>query len=443
MDRIEFAERRYQQIVPVPVRAWKDVPVETLRVWLQDDVAPLVSTYAARPKFREAAEWPLRVFRVGSGTCERNQVDAVSATLVRRATNLLVALRSPRIATVVRKALKPSLVVDEDVEVGGAGVRRTSRTVREVDPFPALMDQLKRIAQPFWRDLVDPADYFEPLGAWLEREETTGHVTAGEFVVALNPTLHAVGDFVTRCLLRRVGVLAGTLEEADRAVLSCVPRLNNAIPKCLSKVGEEAQAFRQAVRSLNEICQPEGEAAVRDSCIILAQVYAAFHPAPDVGWLGLPAQVVEHGRVTLRHRFANTRNPELTERVATALGDLRRLYSGDPPGQSAVEEAIARGGLVLTISPQAAYWARAAIPANWTKNRRSWELLYALARKGRLGAAVEEQDMYPDGSEDSAMPNLWLRLKGLLPAKLRNHVVPGLQRRSYRLTLDPTQIVVI
>ncbi len=80
---------------------------------------------------------------------------------------------------------------------------------------------------------------------------------------------------------------------------------------------------------------------------------------------------------------------------------------------------------------------------NWANNDRPWKMLVALARKGRFGAAVEERDLFPGGASFSAMPNLFGRLKGLLPAELWKQIIPGVEPRSYRLELNPAQIVVI
>jgi len=443
MDRIELAERRYRQIVPEPVRNWVDMPVRELGIWLKDEVAPLVGEYTARRKFRDAACWSLHELREGADTPARRQVDATAAALTRHACMLRTALKSRRVAAAVAESLPPLPLVDQELVVMGSGARPTSRTTREVDRFPSLVAQVEAIARPFWRDLVDPADYLEPRGAWLLQEEPSEHVTAGEFVVSLNPELHAIGDFISRCLFRRVEVLAEILAGADRAVLACVPALGRTAPKSVSGVAGDRDQLQETIRQLHTICGPDDEAAVRDSCVVLAQVYTAFHPAPDIGWLGLPDHVIEAGRLTLRHRFTNVRNPELTERVAAALGDLRRLYANEPPGQSALEEAVARGGLVLTASPCAAYWEKKLLAINWANNDRPWEMLVALARKGRFGAAVEERDLFPGGASFSAMPNLFGRLKGLLPAELRKQIIPGIEPRSYRLELDSAQIVVI
>ena len=78
---------------------------------------------------------------------------------------------------------------------------------------------------------------------------------------------------------------------------------------------------------------------------------------------------------------------------AAALADLFRLYDGELPGRAAVEEAIGRGGLVLTDGP-AAYWEGKKIDQPWDKHPVPWALLLHLARKAPLEAAVGERDVY-------------------------------------------------
>jgi len=298
--------------------------------------------------------------------------------------------------------------------------------------------QVESVAEPFWRDLVDRKDYLEPRGGWLLRQAPAKHVATGELVVSLNPELHATGDFVTRCLVRRVEVLAEILANARQAIHFHIRSLGCPVPECISTLAADAERLDVIIRDLYTICWPNESAGIRDSCVILTQAYLAFHPAPDVEWLGLEAHVVKHGRQTLRDRM--TRNPETRERLAAALGDLQRLYVNEPPGRAAREEAIARGGLVLTQSPRVAYWNRIPIPFHQKENRRRWDMLLALAQKARRGTAVTELDVFEDKVSDSAMATLWSRLKNRLPPDLRKHVEPGDAARSYRLELESSQI---
>jgi hypothetical protein len=55
MDRLQFALRRYQQVVPSPVFDWASFPYEKLKTWLEDDVLPALDGYWRRQSFRELA----------------------------------------------------------------------------------------------------------------------------------------------------------------------------------------------------------------------------------------------------------------------------------------------------------------------------------------------------------------------------------------------------
>ena len=442
MDRIAFAERRFRQIVPEPVRDWHGMPVRKLAVWLRDDVAGLVSEYIARPKFRDAACWSLNAFRPKADTAARRQVDAVADGLIRHAGMLRMLLRSKKVAAAVEALAPPIRHFDEVVKITGAGAKTTSRTTHEESRLPVLIRQIESLARPFWTDLVDPADYMGPWSGWLLRTPPVESVTHGVFVVALNPELHAIGDFVVRCLIRRVEILVRELEEADRIVLSCIRTFGGKPPKRILELEEDAARLREATRQLHAVCLSDPEAGIRDSCVILTQVYAAFHPVPDVGWLGLDDVVIAYGKATLKQRFANTRNAELPERVAAALGDLRRLYANEPPGQSALEEAVARGGLVLVTSPHTVYWKGTRLNVDWDRYARPWELLLELAKKVRFGAEVNHTHVFPDGPSASAMATLFSRLKKHLPSDLWKHAMPGETSGSYRLVLDPSQVTI-
>ena len=69
-----------------------------------------------------------------------------------------------------------------------------------------------------------------------------------------------------------------------------------------------------------------------------------------------------------------------------------------------------------------------------------WQLLWRLANRARLGAAVGCRDLYDDGVVDSTVHNRWRRLKALLPPTLAREVEPGTERATYRLKLGAAQI---
>lgn len=227
--------------------------------------------------------------------------------------------------------------------------------------------QVDGIARRFWTDLVCPDDYFEPCGGWLEQRAST-QGQPGDFIVSLNPELHPVGDFVTRCLLRRIEVLHEVLTQFRR-------RLQGGGEKQVSQAWD---TLEESVRALRATCQAGQDALLRESCVILTQTYAAFHPAPDCHWLGLSESIVHRGIPMLKHRLTNRRDKEMPERIAAALGNLRRLYEGGTPQTRDVEEAIAGQGLVVIENPPRVFWEGEAVKADWNKTPSCWKLLLAL-----------------------------------------------------------------
>lgn len=406
-----------------PIQNWTEFPVRKLMVWLTDDVCPVIEDYSQRPTFREQATWPLRVLRAGAATTERRCIEAVEEALVRCAKAFL-GVAGPKHS--LTEATSPVWSQTQTAEVSGAGVR-ISRLAATQDTGHLERSQVDSMARRFWTDLVCPEDYFEPCGGWLEKRNSK-QGQAGEFVVSLNPELHSVGDFVTRCLFRRLEVLHEVLNQFR------IRHLQDGGGK------QGAQAWSELetnIQSLRAACQTGRSAQLRDSCVILVQVYAAFHPAPDCRWLELSESALSRGIVTLRHRLTHSRNAEMPERIATALGDLRPLYEGETPQSAAVEEAIASGGLVVIEDPPKVFWQGAAIKTKWKRHPACWKLLVALASKG---GSVDACDLYDKTVAESTLPVTINRLRRYLPASLHKRIVPGAGAGSYRLELERRRI---
>lgn len=444
MDRIELAERRFQQILPTTATRWLEArPRREVLVWLRDDVAPVLEEYVGRPAFRAYATWSLRSLTPGCGSPERRAVEAVDGDLVRAAdalagladndavTRALVDLNPPRERPVVTA-----------VVLEGDGPPRETREPRIVDSLELPWRQTRNIAARPWTDLVCPFDYFSPRGGMMLKVRHPEGVTEGEFVVSLNPELHPVGDFIMRCMFRRVDGWVQCLEDFRRLCYSAWDRAGRPDPALAEAEQLAWLGLRRRVSDLRVFCLTGGAATLRDSCVTLTQAYAAFHPAPDLSWLGLPGHILTHDPGALRHQITGSRSSESLERIATALGDLRRLPGGAAPPRSAVTEAVATGGLVLVDRPRAAYWAGERIDADWDRHPKPWEFLRELAAKALVSAAVGEKDLYADPTSLSTMANRLRRLKSLLPASLHAQVVPA-GTRSYRLDLDVGRVHVL
>lgn len=445
MDHLTLAERRYQQIVPDPQKSWTDFPFDKLSVWLEDDVCVAVEDYVQRPRFREEATWSLRALAPGATTPERALVEAVDRALVAAAKALQQLYRHKPMQETMRlqNPAQPS-VAEEVVEISDQSVRTISRKMELMDHLKILLAQVDNIASRIWRDLVCPEDYLEPQGGWMEKARDR-KVGAGEFIVSLNPKLHAIGDFVTRCLMQRVDILYGIVGTCRIKCQAAVRATGRRDPRRMDSVENAWKDLAEKILYLRSMCQIGPDSRLRDSCTILLQVYAAFHRKPDLAWLSLPSPVIASGVSALRHRFANQRMLEMTERIAAALGGIRRLYEDSSPRQNALEEALARRRLVLVNNPPEAYWEGQRIEVDWKRFAVRWRLLRALAGKVGRPTDVGERDVYtnPNSTTESLLSTTKGRLIAVLPATLGKLIVPGGQKRTYRLDLPPEQVHIV
>jgi len=433
MDRIEWAERRYRQIVRAPDAEWLEVPVRNLEVWLKDTVAPLVGEYVRRPRFQELAAWPLRTLSPGSGTAARAAVEAVDESLVQCAGAIRKAFQSTRLQSALKQIISPKPMVTSQTTSIDGGAKSISRKTDQYDGLREMQAQIESIARRFWADLINPGDYWQPGTRWLLRKGIQT-LSSGELVASLNPEIHRVGDFMTRCLDRRVGLLVEELKSAGHAILTATRSLGTRAPKVSMPIRSTLADVEARVSKLYAACWPEPEGVYRDSCITLVQAYVAYHPNPEIEWLGDAAAESSLGGQVFRHSVSHARKLEVTERVAAALADLRHIYAEDPPGQSALEEAIAKGGLVIAESLRELFWDRKKLNVAWSK--RQWIFLCQLARKARLKADVLDKDVYDQVVSESTMATLCGRLKKHLPRELKKAIVPGSEPRSYRLDLS-------
>ena len=441
MSELGFIKRRFKQILPAPVGHVQKPQLRLLKVWLRDDVCPVVGEYAQRPAFRERAAWVVHAIRPGAATKERQEIEAVDAAMVECARNLVKLGSMSRVrAKLVALYPAQTRVVGETVRIDGEDSPHVqSRQSDFVDELALELAQVAALAKRPWDDLVNVNDYFEPQqefvetadGQWLQR---------GEFIVSVNPELHPVGNFVVRCMFQRVNSIVTVLNAVHGKTLHAVRSLDRRY-SVQDQVDAAWKAFQASHAAVKETFQTGTENRLRDSCMILTQVYAAFGSSPKLDWLDVSPEAIERGIGLLKHRITHFQNGEMFERIAAAVGDLRRLYVGKRPEQQAIDEAIARGGLVIDKRSYTAFWEKDQIEAEWDRFRTAWRFLIALAEKAGLQGFVEESDLY--GStvvSKSTMGTNAERLKGLLPASLRKHVLPGPKPRTYRLKLSRQQI---
>jgi hypothetical protein len=336
------------------------------------------------------------------------------------------------------------------VGTGSAGIQE--REYAPVDVVRREKELVQSIADRDWKDLVCDEDFFLPRGGtdgdpnWRSFKVTKGRkgntrktVTDGAFVHELNPELPPIGDNVRHCLFRRIEIHSNALVRFQARCQRATGGPSGEKSK-VSDVEKTSSKLRLSIEKLHAALDVGEHNRLRESCTVLAQVYVAFAPNPDVGWLGLPDHVVAEGRVWVGGRAQVVKTSDFYDRIVVALRDLSTLYAGTRSEQSERDKAIADGGLVLTDEP-GAFWEGHRLDVDWSKHRVPWILLWRLAGKARTGQVVVSTDVYDDVPGSSTMARNVHSLKRLLKGTLIGHIKPGaIGRETYRLNLSPDRI---
>jgi len=443
MDLIRLAMRQYEALVPDSLRSedqdelFQQLPESKIEAWFSDCVLPAIDELWQRPIFRNYATWPQRMLAPGAETETREMVERMDACLIEEAKVISQLGGNRQVADQLDRMLADAKDREtrEPVEDGWMlGLPHKHVMI------PYYRDQLESIATGCWTDLVCVDDYFGPAGGMMRCEPLPEGATEGAMVVSHQAHLRHVGDLISRCMLQRVRSWTGFLAEARAIYLEAC---RGAESQELAEVEAEQASWiklQECWNRLLSICVVGAEARTREACMIAVQVVADFHPSPDLDWLGLDPHTIARFHGQLRATCVSRRDLSILDRIAAALNTLHNLYQGLDPTASAVDEAIASGGLVMIEKTRKVYWECEEIGQSWGIHRKPWELLLILAQRTRLGASVDQSDLYPEPVSDSTMQNRPRRLKELLPPTLARLIVPGHERVTYRLELSPDKV---
>lgn len=434
MERLDFLVRRFRQILPEPLIRENSVARRRIRCWLTDDVRPVLEEYLKRPRFQDLAAWPVRTLRVGMGTVERALVDEVDVALVAHGRALKAFAGHGKANELLQSVAIEDFVAEEEVSFGPNGPRVTRQVRKPHDRLATVLQQLSAVEGRFWRDLVCLEDYFEPYGGMMAG--TSACPQRGEFVVSLNPELHAGGDFISRCLCQRVNVICGMLDDLHQLAQKAFRLAGGKVPKAWDRLKRERQDLTLLTGKLREACLQGNLQPLRDACILCAQVAAVLCPGADLTWLGLSDAFLQHGSSAMGYRLLHSCDGELLERFAVSLGELKNLYADGDEQQSALEEAIATGGLVIVRPTQEVFWEGKQIRINWKKHQAVWRFFRVLAEHRKANRIVTEADLYEKIVSRSTLPTTFSRLKKLVPASCWKHIEPTRDPHGYRLELD-------
>jgi hypothetical protein len=280
-------------------------------------------------------------------------------------------------------------------------------------------------------NLVDRSRYFGPDSAMVQ---------VVEFLPYFNPALRLLGDFVSRTVLIRAdywqSILRRYLVQGQSAQQIAAPYGDS----WWQEAEESLQRARAACEELRARCLIGPEAQIRGACIALLQVYASYRPQADLTWLGLVH--AQPNAADVRGRVENRYETNIAEQIAAALLQVMPLYRSSLCPEDVIAEKVPTHALVVIIgrARREVYWQGTLVNADWSKRTAQWELLAALAERGKTGEGVDAMDLTEGKS--AGLKDRRSRLKQLLPEDLdaKIHACGG---GTYRLCLAAKEICVL
>ena len=228
-------------------------------------------------------------FAPDAPTPERRQIDAATELLRQSATSLAKLFEMKRIQKGLSEVAPPRMAaIGAEIEVGDT-TRSAITSTELIDPLSLPWAQIKGLASEGAGELVESGDYFEPMQDFVQI--AGDEVQRGEFIVANNPELLPIGNFVCRCFLRRLNLLIAPLGAVRAKLATAMSRTRQQFVEwpTFEATWDELHSTRSALERLL-LTGTDGQ--LRNSCIVLTQIYAAFHATPELEWLGLrPDQV--------------------------------------------------------------------------------------------------------------------------------------------------------
>lgn len=434
MNNINIASEKFSRLVPKtpPVLGGglSRTTAEQLISCLEQDVASLHPLLVS-PGFQRLALWPVHSLQAGINSPERE---------------LIAKLKE----AVLSAAAKVRGFVEQHAgllaEHLGDAVRRYRRakgwTIETAISLDDLLSRLEQVNAGCSDEWASSADYFgQNHGTCLEVGGE--RLQRGEFIVSLNEQLHYVGNHIATCMLVRANLVTDSLFEITSEI--------NATLVAARYSGDrpwrpELNQVRTILAQLRHTCLEREEAVLAEAAMTVVQVCAAFSGLPiDWSWLLTDARPSKSQLNMLRHiALGIGRGYSTALKIEDALRVVSRWWASRPRHLTALEEAIATGGLVLDVDSRRVYWQRREVEGKWAKTPRQWELLVLLA-ESRGARYVSINNVYKVPRSKSSFANLKKELCIALPEDLRLRITPVSAdgRPAYKLDLSPAKIHVI
>lgn len=449
LDKLEMARRRYEEIQPDLGSKITEYGAEQLAIWLKKNVCPIVALLASRPDFQTHAKWPIE--RLGGQILceERSLVSSVDSALVACASALAAFAKQP---DVYQQLLRLGPYNNGPLAEGNTQGQDPIASKEQGKPIPLGVSTMDIITSRPWRDLVSIYDYFRPVSNLNlinpPRNEAGQLLSDGSFLPFIRPSLRVPGDYISRCMWIRI--------ENWRTLLQIFwVRCHTALQWCPHGGGKSWDVVAQARATLDErsealkiMCFEDSKAGLRDSCIALLQIFAAYQPKADLKWLGLPPDFIRANANVLPFHVQHQGGTTITERVAAALLDVSDRYRQRVEPNEIIQQACRSHALVLVcgVGVQTIVWKSKNVKYDWTSNRALWEFLVVLTERALEGLAVDSHlwrhrkyDKKPAPLKDCKHR---LKNRKILPQDLFEKIKPA-GRGSYKLDLRPEEICLL
>jgi hypothetical protein len=254
MDFLDLAQHRFQELSSSLLRPMTTEASNTWEAWLRDDVSVVAAQQCNSQRFRNHVTWSLTHLAPGSKLPQRRLVQTAERSLVAAALALREAAQQPN-----DRSLAP--------------------------PFDGeLLSVIKWIAGRPWFDLACPEEFFTAdRGLHLVATRSDCH---SEFWASREPRV-PLGDYVCRRgMFLRLEYFAQKIDAAWQRCFAHVAHVDYALAE---RIFSRKVALDQAIDALTKASHLGNEARLRDACVTLVQVYAAYMPEPQLDWLGFPA----------------------------------------------------------------------------------------------------------------------------------------------------------
>lgn len=433
LDRLEAAVRDYDRARQAgcndSLRG-----AEALSLWLQDKVCPVVDQLLARPDFRKLARWPLDQLEKFANSEARRLVEGVENAILASAKRLADLSQTP-----VLQEFIGGLAAGEE----HAPPIQTSANGRSVE-----MQQWKSgfetpahfIATRPWRDLVCVYDYFGSIADLhlLDREAWMGpnsnHVQIGNFSPFLHPHLRLPGDFIVRTLMIRIAYWHHVLLGVQQRFEGVLGQAKDTAR--LKETREAVCGIREPLERLKAICLHDPQSPLRQACITLVQVYAAYRKQGDFSWLGAAGEMA--GNAASIRYVDQCADTAITDHVAAALAEVAGLYRSEPDPEDVIQENCRNVPLVIVDGRgrRELYWHGELVDADWETSTRAWTLMVALAANARRRQGVDAASELGISLKDAKYD-----LKRILPSELFSLI--KVRKGVYRLTLPRDKVFAV